>query len=56
VARLLIILWEHELPVLRHAHSVETDDQLCDVLLDYARETLKVGIKTVKLLRTGRLG
>ncbi len=42
VARLLIILWEHELPVLKHAHGVADEGELCDVLLHYAKETLKV--------------
>lgn len=42
VARLLIILWEHELPVLKHAHGVSEEAELCDVLLHYAKETLKV--------------
>lgn len=42
VARLLIILWEHELPVLKHAHGVSAEEDLCDELLQYTRDTLQV--------------
>jgi len=46
VARLLILLWEHEQDVLMHAHNVDTDEELCDVLLNYSTTTLKVTIQT----------
>jgi hypothetical protein len=45
VARLLILLWEHELDLLRHAHGVETDEELVVQLLEYTTRTLKVGEK-----------
>lgn len=45
MARLLILLWEHELDLLRHAHGVgHSDEALIDQLLAYARRTLMVGV------------
>ncbi|CAM9142225.1 unnamed protein product [Choristocarpus tenellus] len=41
VARLLLILWEHDIEVIRHAHGVTTDDEVCGILLDYASKSLK---------------
>lgn len=29
VARLLLILWEHDLEIIRHAHDLSTDDEVC---------------------------
>lgn len=40
VARLLILLTAFPTTVLMEAHDVTTEDALCDVLLDYSRETL----------------
>jgi hypothetical protein len=40
VARLLILLSEFPTDVLLDAHGVTTEDELCDALLGYARETL----------------
>jgi len=40
VARLLILLTAFPTTVLMEAHNVTTEDALCDVLLDYSRETL----------------
>ena len=45
VARLLVLLWEHELDLLRHAHGVESDEALVQQLLEYTTRTLKVGDK-----------
>lgn len=42
VARLLILLSDYETEDLRHAHGVETDEELCDLMLEYATETLRV--------------
>lgn len=41
MARLLILLWEHELDLLRHAHNVgSSDEALIDQLLAYTTRTL----------------
>lgn len=40
VARLLILLFEFDTDVLLEAHGVATEDELCDALLDYAKEVL----------------
>lgn len=42
MARLLILLWEHELDLLRHAHGAGSDDELVAQLLEYTTRTLKV--------------
>lgn len=28
VARLLLVLWEHDIEVIRHAHDLSTDDEV----------------------------
>ena len=30
VARLLLVLWEHDHEIIRHAHGLTTDDEVCD--------------------------
>eukprot|EP01054_Gregarina_sp_Poly1_P004899 Gregarina_sp_Poly_1__4898@NODE_25_length_19863_cov_179_262730_g23_i0_p4_GENE_NODE_25_length_19863_cov_179_262730_g23_i0NODE_25_length_19863_cov_179_262730_g23_i0_p4_ORF_typecomplete_len566_score70_62Mannitol_dh_C/PF08125_13/0_00064Mannitol_dh_C/PF08125_13/45Peptidase_M18/PF02127_15/0_043_NODE_25_length_19863_cov_179_262730_g23_i02211699 len=40
VARLLLLLWQYDVEVLKDAHQVATDDELADALLDYAKQTL----------------
>ncbi|CAM9791136.1 unnamed protein product, partial [Discosporangium mesarthrocarpum] len=40
VARLMYIAWEHEPSVIKAAHGVEGDEELCSILLAYARTTL----------------
>ncbi len=51
VARLLILLWEHELDLLRHAHGVATDEELVAQLLEYTTRTLQVCRAVDKSLR-----
>lgn len=41
VARLLLILWEHDQEIIRHAHGLTTDDEVCETLIAYARSSLK---------------
>jgi hypothetical protein len=41
VGRLLLILYEHDLEVIKSAHGVETDQEVCDILIAYARKTLQ---------------
>ncbi|CAN0038836.1 unnamed protein product, partial [Discosporangium mesarthrocarpum] len=41
VARLLLVLWEHDQEVIRHAHGLSTDDEVCEMLLDYAKKSLQ---------------
>jgi len=38
-----MILQEHDPQVMKSAHGITTDEELCDILLDYAIQTLKVG-------------
>lgn len=32
VARLLLILWEHDVEIIRHAHDLSTDDEVSEAL------------------------
>jgi len=41
VARLLMLVWEHDLEIIKDAHGVETDLEAAKILLDYARVTLR---------------
>lgn len=41
VARLLLILYEHDIDVIKHAHHVDTEEEAAKVLLDYGESTLK---------------
>lgn len=36
-----MIMWEHEIRVLKHAHHVDSDEELCDVLLNHTVKTLR---------------
>ncbi|CAM9613298.1 unnamed protein product [Ascophyllum nodosum] len=40
VARLLLVLWEHDHEIIRHAHGLTTDDEVCETLIAYARSSL----------------
>eukprot|EP00752_Nemacystus_decipiens_P007122 g6379.t1 len=40
VARVMYIMWEHEPDIIKASHGVDTDDELCRILLDYAKTTL----------------
>ncbi|CAM9924879.1 unnamed protein product [Phaeothamnion confervicola] len=40
VARLLLVLWEHDLDTIKHAHGIERNEEVCKILLDYAKDTL----------------
>ncbi|KAG5180087.1 mannitol 1-phosphate dehydrogenase [Tribonema minus] len=41
VVRLLLVLYEHDTSVIKHAHNVKTDEEVARVLLDYGESTLK---------------
>eukprot|EP00903_Cladosiphon_okamuranus_P005882 g5818.t1 len=40
VARVMYIMWEHEPDVIKAAHGVDSDEELCHILLGYAKTTL----------------
>mmetsp|Transcript_14874 Transcript_14874/g.22144 ORF Transcript_14874/g.22144 Transcript_14874/m.22144 type:complete len:565 (+) Transcript_14874:232-1926(+) len=40
VARLLLILYEHDTDVIKDAHDIKTDEEVARVLLDYGEATL----------------
>eukprot|EP01055_Gregarina_sp_Pseudo9_P000065 Gregarina_sp_Pseudo_9__64@NODE_1042_length_1941_cov_172_603049_g934_i1_p1_GENE_NODE_1042_length_1941_cov_172_603049_g934_i1NODE_1042_length_1941_cov_172_603049_g934_i1_p1_ORF_typecomplete_len567_score67_47Mannitol_dh_C/PF08125_13/0_0061Mannitol_dh_C/PF08125_13/1_1e03_NODE_1042_length_1941_cov_172_603049_g934_i11041804 len=40
VARLLLLLWQYDIEVLKDAHRVESDEALATALISYAKETL----------------
>lgn len=41
VARLLLILYEHDTSVIKRAHNVSTEQEVAEILLDYGESTLK---------------
>ena len=49
VARLLILLSDYETEDLKHAHDVQTNEELIDLMLEYATETLTVSIHRRRL-------
>eukprot|EP00922_Rhytidocystis_sp_ex-Travisia-forbesii_P045762 GHVS01068282.1.p1 GENE.GHVS01068282.1~~GHVS01068282.1.p1 ORF type:complete len:304 (-),score=44.46 GHVS01068282.1:166-1077(-) len=40
VGRVLLLLWQHDLAVIKHAHNAEQDETVVDILLAYARKSL----------------
>ncbi|CAM9653891.1 unnamed protein product [Ascophyllum nodosum] len=40
VARLMYVMWEHEPDMIKAAHGIDGDDEICRILLDYAKVTL----------------
>ncbi|CAN0141845.1 unnamed protein product, partial [Scytosiphon promiscuus] len=40
VARVMYVMWEHEPDIIKAAHDVQTDEELCHILLGYAKTTL----------------
>lgn len=57
VARALLVLYEHDISTIKGAHGVKTDDEVCQVLIDYARTTLErfgtIDDKTSRVLGGG---
>ena len=42
VARLLLILWEHDQEIIRHAHNLTTDDEVRSLIITSSRATLNI--------------
>ncbi|CAM9808776.1 unnamed protein product [Ectocarpus sp. 6 AP-2014] len=40
VARVMYVMWEHEPDIIKAAHGINTDEELCRTLLGYAKTTL----------------
>lgn len=41
VARLLFLTWQHEPRIIKEAHKVTSDKEVCDLLLTYGKSTLQ---------------